>query len=125
MTAARRIAVILAAGALRPSRDERPFLTSYGARWTRSASPPTATRTNRTEALTPRNIGSSIGSSRSLRLAAWRMMFSRDRSSPHCFSTWIRIAAAQKPLTALKSMNSAGARGIAHRLVGLVRATRP
>jgi hypothetical protein len=31
--------------------------------------------------------GSSIGNSKSLRLAACRMMFWRDRSSPHCFKT--------------------------------------
>src|SRR5882724_10872942 len=32
---------------------------------------------------------SSSGSSRFLTLAAWRMMFSRDRSLPHCLRTWV------------------------------------
>ena len=36
--------------------------------------------------------GSSIGSSRSFRFAACFMMFSRDRSAPHCLSTWIIVA---------------------------------
>ena len=40
--------------------------------------------------------GSSIGSSKSLMLAACFMMFSRDRSLPHCLSTWTIVAAAPK-----------------------------
>ena len=34
-----------------------------------------------------------MGSSRSLRLAAWRITLSRVRSSPHCFNTCTSVCA--------------------------------
>ena len=56
--------------ALGPAESRASFLTPYGARRTRSLTSPTATRINRTGALTPRNIAVSSSRSRSASAAS-------------------------------------------------------
>src|SRR2546428_13897437 len=48
--------------------------------------------------------GRSSGSARSLMFAACRMTFSRERSLPHCFSTWTSPCATVYPYTVAQGL---------------------